>query len=82
MSKVGSNSTKPPKRAIPVVFLTPRPDETLRDLAYLAGGTACLSKPFRRDALVAVLDAVISNAQRKARADRPSDTRTTEGRQV
>ena len=56
--------------AIPVIFLTAFPDLTLNRLAFEAGGVACITKPFRVEALVAVIEAAITNAERRAKRKR------------
>jgi two-component system, OmpR family, alkaline phosphatase synthesis response regulator PhoP len=60
----------PATAAIPVIFLTAVQDETLNRLAYEAGGVACITKPFRTEALVAVIEAAITNAERRAKPRR------------
>jgi CheY-like chemotaxis protein len=49
----------PETSAIPVVFVTSSPDVTLDHLAYAAGAVACIRKPFRRESLVAVINAAL-----------------------
>jgi len=46
---------EPTTRAIPVIILTASPDPSLNRQAYAAGAVACLTKPFRREALLAVV---------------------------
>ena len=46
---------EPTTRAIPVIFLTASPDPALNHHAYAAGAVACVTKPFRREALLAVV---------------------------
>ncbi len=58
----------PVTRAIPVIFVTASEDFNLNRLAYAAGAVACLTKPFRREALIAIIDAAIGSAERQARA--------------
>ncbi|HSB82316.1 MAG TPA: response regulator [Candidatus Methylomirabilis sp.] len=60
----------PASAAIPVIFLTAFPDLTLNRLAFKAGGVACITKPFRIEALVAVIEAAIANVERRAKAKR------------
>ena len=60
---------EPTTRAIPVVFLTASPDLSLNRQAYAAGAVACLTKPFRREALVAVVNTTLRGATR--RGERP-----------
>jgi CheY-like chemotaxis protein len=45
-------------REIPVVMLTATEDPKLNRLAYDAGAQACVPKPFRREALIATIEAV------------------------
>ncbi len=52
--------------AIPVVFLTAVEDRALNRLAYEAGAVACVTKPFRREALLAVIEAALASAWRQA----------------
>jgi CheY-like chemotaxis protein len=47
--------------AIPVIFVTSSPDVTLDHLAYAAGAVACIRKPFRREALLAVIAATLKS---------------------
>ncbi len=53
-------------QAIPVVFVTASEDLRLNRLAYAAGAVACLSMPFRRDALIALLETAVASAERRA----------------
>jgi CheY-like chemotaxis protein len=57
----------PVTKAIPVIFVTAVLDDELNRLAYQAGAAACVTKPFRREALLAVIDAVIASAERQAK---------------
>ena len=57
----------PATAAIPVIFLTAVKDDSLNRLAFDAGGVACITKPFRTEALVAVIEAAIANAERRAK---------------
>ena len=45
----------PATRTIPVIVLTASLDRSLNRRAYAAGAVACLTKPFRRVALLAVV---------------------------
>ncbi len=54
---------EPATRAIPVVFLTASADPSLNRQAYAAGAVACLTKPFRRDALLAVVHTTLHGAR-------------------
>ena len=49
----------PATRAIPVIFLTVSADPHLNRQAYAAGAEACLTKPFRREALLAAVNATL-----------------------
>ena len=60
----------PASAAIPVIFLTAFPDLTLNRLAFEAGGVACITKPFRVEALVATIEAALANAERRAKTER------------
>lgn len=55
----------PETRHIPVIMLTASDDAALNRKAYAAGAQACVLKPFRREALLAVLDATLSQASRE-----------------
>ncbi len=52
----------PATRSIPVVFVTMVEDRSLNRLAYQAGGAACIPKPVRREALLALMSAVLASA--------------------
>jgi len=56
-------------RDLPVIFLTASPDLSLNRQAYAAGAVACLTKPFRRETLVAVVNTTLRGATR--RGERP-----------
>ena len=45
-------------KAVPIVMLTGSDDPTLTRRAFAAGAQACVLKPFRREALIAVIQAV------------------------
>ncbi len=47
---------------IPVVFLTAVEDSALNHRAFEAGAAACLTKPFRAEALLAVVEASVASA--------------------
>lgn len=49
----------PETSAIPIIFVTSSPDVTVDHVAYGAGAVACIRKPFRREALTAVLHAAL-----------------------
>jgi CheY-like chemotaxis protein len=49
----------PATRAIPVIFLTISADPSLNRHAYAAGAVACLTKPFRREGLLAVIQTTL-----------------------
>jgi CheY-like chemotaxis protein len=57
----------PNTKNIPVIFLTAVQDDALNRLAYQSGGVACLTKPFRLEALVAVIEAAIASVERQAK---------------
>jgi len=56
----------PETSGIPVIFVTSSPDLSLERLAYTAGAIACIRKPLRREALVAVIDAALKTVGGKA----------------
>ena len=60
----------PATAAIPVVFLTAVRDLTLNRLAFEAGGVACITKPFRVEALVATIEAALADVERRAKPKR------------
>jgi CheY-like chemotaxis protein len=51
----------PDTRTIPVIIVTSSPDVSLDHLAYAAGAVACIRKPFRREALVAMINVALKN---------------------
>ena len=55
----------PATRDLPVIFLTASPDLSLNRQAYAAGAVACLTKPFRREALVAVVNTTLQGVTRR-----------------
>ena len=57
----------PKTKTIPVIFVTAVQDDALNRLAYQAGAVACITQPFRPEALVAIIKAAIASAERKAR---------------
>jgi len=59
----------PATRDLPVIFLTASPDLSLNRQAYAAGAVTCLTKPFRRETLVAVVNTTLRGATR--RGERP-----------
>ena len=61
--------SNPATRDLPVIFLTASPDLSLNRQAYAAGAVACLTKPFRRETLVAVVNTTLRGATR--RGERP-----------
>ncbi len=61
----------PETSAIPVIFVTISSDVTLDRLAYAAGAIACIRKPLRRDALVAVIVAALKSGRGQGLADHP-----------
>ena len=57
-------------QGIPVIMLTASEDPKLNHLAYEAGAQACVPKPFRREALIATIEAVrLSMPHTKAGGD-------------
>ncbi len=52
---------------IPVIFVTAVEDAALNRLAFQAGGDAWLTKPFRREALLALIEATLASAERQAK---------------
>ena len=56
----------PKTRIAPVIFLTAVQDDALNRLAYEAGGVACITKPFRAEALIAVIAAAVASGERRA----------------
>jgi len=64
----------PATRAIPVIVLTASADLRLNRRAYAAGAVACLTKPFRRDALLAVIQTALQGMVH--RGSRPAGERT------
>ncbi len=57
----------PETKHIPVIFVTMVDDASLNRLAYQAGAAACITKPMRREALVAVVEAALASAERRAK---------------
>ncbi len=55
----------PATRMIPVIVLTASADLSLNRRAYAAGAVACLTKPFRRGALVAVIQTALQGVARR-----------------
>jgi CheY-like chemotaxis protein len=51
--------TRPETRAIPVVFVTSSQDPTVNHRAYALGAVGCVPKPFRREALVAMVQTAL-----------------------
>ena len=62
----------PTTQAIPVIFVTASQDLRFNRLAYAAGAIACLPKPFRREALIALIEATLGSAERRAHAPEES----------
>jgi CheY-like chemotaxis protein len=50
----------PKTSAIPVVMLTASDDPHLNREAYAAGAQACVPKPFRKDSLIAIIEAALA----------------------
>lgn len=61
----------PETKTIPVIFVTGVEDAALNQLAFQVGGVACVMKPLRREALVAVIEAVLASVQRQAKPRAP-----------
>jgi CheY-like chemotaxis protein len=60
---------------VPVVIVSASDDPALNRLAYAAGAQACLPKPFRKEALVTAIEAVLAGiGQRTSPAKRRKDT--------
>ncbi len=57
----------PMTRAIPVIFVTASEDVALNRLAFAAGAVACVPKPFRREALTAIIETILASVARRAR---------------
>jgi two-component system response regulator RpaA len=55
----------PATQAIPVIFLTASSDLSLNRRAYGLGAVACITKPFRREALVAVVNTALHGVARR-----------------
>ena len=62
-------SQGPRTRRIPVVMLTASDDLSLNRLAYAAGAWACVPKPFRREGLMAAIQAALVGGSRKKSPD-------------
>ena len=56
---------RPTTREIPVVMLTVSDDPGLNREAYAAGAWACVTKPFRREALIATIESVRAGMQKQ-----------------
>jgi len=55
----------PKTRMIPIVMLTASDDPALNRKAYAAGALACVPKPFRKDGLIATIEAVLTGISRE-----------------
>ncbi|MFB3817159.1 MAG: PleD family two-component system response regulator [Candidatus Methylomirabilales bacterium] len=53
---------RPATQRIPVIFVTSSDDPGLNRRAYALGAFACVPKPFRREALVSTIQAVVRAA--------------------
>jgi len=53
----------PKTRRIPVVMLTASDDPHLNREAYAAGAQACVPKPFRKEGLIAVIEAALAQGR-------------------
>lgn len=58
-------------RRIPIVMLTASDDLHLNREAYAAGAQACVPKPFRKEGLIAAIEAALSGMPREK--PKPSD---------
>lgn len=58
----------PETKTIPVIFVTGMQDASLSHLAFQAGGVACVTKPVRPEALVAILGSVLASVERQAKS--------------
>lgn len=58
-------------RRIPIVMLTASDDPHLNREAYAAGAQACVPKPFRKEGLIAAIEAALAGMPREK--PRPSD---------
>ncbi len=62
---------EPQTKHVPIVIITASDDPALNRLAYAAGAQACLTKPFRKEALLAAIEAVLAGlGRRRARSGR------------
>jgi CheY-like chemotaxis protein len=61
---------EPTTHAIPVIFLTASRDPSLNRQAYAAGAVACLTKPFRREALLAVVHTTLQGVAHRGKRTR------------
>jgi CheY-like chemotaxis protein len=57
----------PATKSIPVIVVTAVQDDALNRLACEAGAMACILKPFRLEALLAIIQTAIAGAERRAR---------------
>ena len=57
----------PETKTIPVIFVTGSADAELNRRAYQAGAVACITKPFRFEEIVAVLESAFASAERQAK---------------
>jgi CheY-like chemotaxis protein len=57
----------PETRTIPVIFVTAVQNVALNQLAFQAGGVACVTKPLRPEALEAVIEMVLASVARQAK---------------
>jgi len=53
----------PKTRRIPVIMLTASDDPHLNREAYAAGAQACVPKPFRKEGLIAVIEAALARGR-------------------
>ncbi len=70
---------EPETQQVPIVIVTASDDPALNRLAYDAGAQACLTKPFRKEALFTAIEAVFAGHGRKrARSGRGKRTSPSE----
>ncbi len=51
----------PVTRPIPVIFMTSSPERAFNRRAYTLGALACLAKPLRREALLAMIEVALAH---------------------
>jgi hypothetical protein len=58
----------PATQAIPVIFLTARPDPSLNRRAYVLGAVVCFTQPFRSQAVLAVVKTTLHGVPPRGKA--------------